>query len=206
LHPHIIPYCLDVERYAPVADKQALRQQMGLNPELPVLLFVSEQVDNRRKGFELLLQALQQLPPDLPLQLLVVGRTTDRLADIPLPHVHLGALDEHQMAKAYQAADVFAMPSLYDNYPNTVLEAYACGLAVIGFGASGVQEMLQPMGQELTVTPYDTAEMAQKLEALVRTNRYQALGALGRAHILQHHQPATIAAAHLAYYATRSQS
>ena len=52
--------------------------------------------------------------------------------------------DSHVLADAYNAADVFVIPSLEDNLPNTVLEAHACGKPVIGFKKAGVAGMVPP--------------------------------------------------------------
>ncbi len=48
------------------------------------------------------------------------------------------------LSLVYSAADVFAIPSLLDNSPNTVLEAMACGLPVAGFSVGGIADMVRP--------------------------------------------------------------
>jgi glycosyltransferase involved in cell wall biosynthesis len=40
----------------------------------------------------------------------------------------------------YQAADVFVLPSLSENLPNTIMEAMACGLPCVGFRVGGIPE------------------------------------------------------------------
>ena len=47
------------------------------------------------------------------------------------------------MAELYNAADVFVIPSLEDNLPNTVSEALLCGTAVSGMRIGGIQEMVR---------------------------------------------------------------
>src|SRR5690606_34148665 len=39
--------------------------------------------------------------------------------------------------------DVFVIPSLMDNLPNTVLESLMCGTPVIGFPVGGITDMVQ---------------------------------------------------------------
>jgi glycosyltransferase involved in cell wall biosynthesis len=46
------------------------------------------------------------------------------------------------MAELYNAADVFVIPSLEDNLPNTVSEALLCGTAVSGMRIGGIKEMV----------------------------------------------------------------
>ena len=44
--------------------------------------------------------------------------------------------------QAYQSADVFVIPSLSDNLPNTIMEALACGVPCVGFNVGGIPEMI----------------------------------------------------------------
>ena len=58
--------------------------------------------------------------------------------------LELGSIyDEKLMSVAYSAADVFVIPSLMDNLPNTVLESLMCGTPVIGFPVGGIPDMIQ---------------------------------------------------------------
>ena len=42
----------------------------------------------------------------------------------------------------YNAADLFVLPSLEDNLPNTIMEAMACGVPCVGFKSGGIPEMI----------------------------------------------------------------
>ncbi len=50
----------------------------------------------------------------------------------------LGRLDDERLALAYAAADVFVLPTLAENLPNTALESIACGTPVAAFAVGGV--------------------------------------------------------------------
>ena len=79
--------------------------------------------------------------PDLLLVSLGAGKIK---RDVPLPIINLGHMqDEHQISLAYSAADLFVVPSLQDNLPNTVMEAMACGTPVIGFDVGGIPDMIR---------------------------------------------------------------
>lgn len=43
----------------------------------------------------------------------------------------------------YNSADVFVLPSLEDNLPNTIMEAMACGVPCVGFNVGGIPEMIE---------------------------------------------------------------
>ena len=58
--------------------------------------------------------------------------------------ISLGAINhELLMSVVYSAADVFVIPSLMDNLPNTVLESIMCGTPVIGFPVGGIPDMIK---------------------------------------------------------------
>ena len=45
-----------------------------------------------------------------------------------------------RIVQTYNAADLFVIPSVSDNLPNTIMEALACGLPCVGFAAGGIPE------------------------------------------------------------------
>lgn len=47
------------------------------------------------------------------------------------------------MAQLYSATDVFVVPSIEDNLPNTILECLSCGTPVVAFNIGGVPDMIK---------------------------------------------------------------
>jgi len=178
----IIPSGLDLDDFSP-RDPHFARQVLGLPRDAKVILFVADSVDNRRKGFTYLEQALAGLKhlPDLCLASVGWGKSTITNG---LPHLHLGRIDNDRLLSLiYSAADLFAIPSLEDNLPNTVLESLACGTPVVGFKAGGIPEvvrlgvtgLLAPVGEvdslraailELLENPAKRQEMAANCRRL----------------------------------------
>jgi glycosyltransferase involved in cell wall biosynthesis len=50
--------------------------------------------------------------------------------------------DENKIVQAYNAADLFILPSLEDNLPNTIMESLSCGTPVVAFNTGGIPEMI----------------------------------------------------------------
>lgn len=125
-------------------DKTAMKQKHGLRTDKKNILFVAENPHDERKGFQYLLQALPQLQ-SANVDVSVIGRTQHIQTELNAIHAHcFGTVnDEQKMAELYNAADVFVIPSLEDNLPNTVSEALLCGTAVSGMRIGGIQEMVQ---------------------------------------------------------------
>lgn len=139
--PHvIIPNSIDTDVFR-VYDKVSIRRQLGLPIEKPILLFVSQSVDNQWKGFDILTSAIKQLEKDC--YLLIVGEASGNL-DIPKEKTFTGTInDEQLMAYMYAAADVFILPTLEDNLPNTMVESLCCGTPVITFSNGGMTDYIK---------------------------------------------------------------
>ena len=144
-----IPNPIDITVFQPVVDseRRRFRQHLGIKPGSMVLLFVAMKIADQRKGFQFLVEALQVVRknhPGLVIELLVLGKSEPgELAALPYPVHALGMVTETgKLTQAYAAADVFVIPSLEDNLPNTVMEALACGTPVVGFNTGGIPEMV----------------------------------------------------------------
>ncbi len=146
----VLPNTLDTTVFAPRKPTQvaAFRTQQGTQPNATVLLFAAVKVRDERKGFHFLKQALEIVRrenPEREIMLMVIGHTEPGdLEGLPYPIQSLGVIrDPEKLALAYASADVFIIPSLEDNLPNTVLEALSCGTPVIGFNTGGIPEMVE---------------------------------------------------------------
>lgn len=164
----IIPYGLDTEVFRP-RDKKAAREILGLPPDRFLILFgaVAATTD-KRKGFAELCQALQTLPAPIAERCVAVVFGDSVAPPMALPCIALGRLqDDLSLSVIYSACDLFVIPSLEDNFPNTVLEAMACGLPVAGFAVGGIPEAVRHGENGLLVPPGDVQALAQQIEAFV---------------------------------------
>jgi len=140
----VIPNGVDTDTFAP-RDKAAARQELGVPHAARVVLFVAHAVTDRRKGFDLLDQALSGLDKVQDIFLVTVGKGTPAV-QARIPHLHLGHVgDDQLLSRVYSAADVFVFPSVQEMFAKTPLEAMACGTPVIGFDrVSGLPEVVRP--------------------------------------------------------------
>jgi glycosyltransferase involved in cell wall biosynthesis len=87
----------------------------------------------------------------------------ERLAtelDIAQAVTFTGRVDNAAMAALYRNADVMLNPSLVDNMPNSVLEALACGVAVVSTNVGGVPYLVEDDRTALLVPPQAPEAMA----------------------------------------------
>lgn len=138
---HHIPYGLDLEIFRP-ADRAAMKQKFGIPQETRLVLFISEDVNNHRKGFDLLLRAIESGSFDRNVLFGAVGNW--RQNDEPAPVRLFGRIqDPGMLSELYSAADLFILPSREDNFPNVMLEALACGTPVLSFSEGGMADVIK---------------------------------------------------------------
>jgi glycosyltransferase involved in cell wall biosynthesis len=137
----LIPYGLD-EKVFINHNKAESRRLLNIPDDQLVLLFVADNITNRRKGLDYLLTAIENLKNEAKLMVYSIGNSNENNDKGGI--CGLGRIeDEATMAKAYSAADVFVIPSLEDNLPNTMLESLMCGTPVIGFPVGGIAETIE---------------------------------------------------------------
>lgn len=167
----VIPYGVDTDVFRPM-DKKSVRRILGIPENSFVLLFAAQKLSSRRKGFGFLIDAVAGIDKTFPLFLLSVGGGAQPPAHLPFPSLHLGTVgNEPMMAMAYNAADVFVMPSLQDNFPNTVMESLACGTPTAAFDAGGVPEMVRENITGKLAPPEDTKALRRAIVELMEDER-----------------------------------
>ncbi len=136
-----IPYGLSSKEFI-IHDKVKSRKYLNIPVDKKIVLFVAHSIDNKRKGFEYLHSTLEKIDND-DIVLCAIGEDNEILDSLKNV-VKLGKInDNNQMSLAYSAADVFVIPSLMDNLPNTVLESLMCGTPVVGFPIGGIPDMVK---------------------------------------------------------------
>ena len=184
---------VDAEQFRPLrtGEPNALRAELGVGPE-PLLLLFAGDIRSNRKNLDLILRAMDLLPPDV--RLAVIG--DDARSPYPAMADQLGVADRvrflgrrtDDVPALMRGADVFAFPSHYDTFALVVTEAMASGLAVITAPTVGASALIRE-GENGFVLPD-----ANDLDALVRTvaalhadrPRLAAIGAAARATAERH--------------------
>ena len=165
-----IPNPINSHVFCP-SDKQQAREALGLPLDKQVILFVSQRVTDKRKGLDYLVEAVNRMAvQDASLKdntaIAVLGGHSEEVADLlPLPIFPLGYVsDESKIVKVYNAADVFVLPSLEDNLPNTIMEAMACGVPCVGFNIGGIPEMIGHLKSGYVAKAADADDLARGIK------------------------------------------
>jgi glycosyltransferase involved in cell wall biosynthesis len=132
------------------------------------------------KGITTLAQAARGLPPG-SLRVAGTGPEAERLAGLPAV-VMLGALNAAQVAQEMAQAVALVVPSLwYENFPRTLVEAFACGLPVLASRLGALESLVEHGRTGLHVEPGDAPAWAAAMQAaLDDTPRMATMGAAAR--------------------------
>jgi hypothetical protein len=135
-------------------------------------------------------------------RLLFFGEPAAGLDKLGLAARSLGYVsDDWRLRDAYRAADLFVLPSLEDNLPNTMLEAMACGTPVLASDSGGMPDVIRHGDNGLLAPRGNVQAFCAALQAaLADAGRLQAMGIKARCDIEHEHSLATIARRHVALY------
>ena len=169
----VIPNGVDVEALRSAAlPREAARIALGLPPAVPIVGTVGGVT--AKKGHVHLVRAAAQLAARRPdAMVAIVGLEIDpgpvrtAIAEAGLEQ-QVALLGYHPRAARFlRAFDVFALPSLHEGMPVSLLEAMALGVPVVATSVGGVSEVVSSGREGVVVAAGDEAALAAALAALV---------------------------------------
>lgn len=130
-----LPNGVDTDFFKPSAKKN--------KNKLPIILSVGRL--EKQKNFENLISSLEGINA----QLIIIGSGSLKLSLINLAKLKkvnlkiINKVPNTQMPKFYNSADIFALASIIEGSPKSLLEAMSCGLAVIATKIQGNQDIIK---------------------------------------------------------------
>lgn len=164
----VVPGGVDMTRFQPLW-RPASRLQAEGDPAAYILFLGSLQP---RKNLGLLLQAWEQIRPQVPgLRLVISGTTGAVFRNVAPPgraeRVQvLGYVSEADLPILYARALIFVLPSLDEGFGLPALEAMACGIPVVASRAGALPEVVGDAG--LYFDPQDATGLVAALQRLLR--------------------------------------
>lgn len=171
-----------------------IRSKLGWSDEHFVLGYVGRLA--YIKGVDLLAEAFRQLASKCPqARLLILGSGEEEHSirsqiqgEIARGRAHMaGDVDHDRLGEWYRSMNLLVMPSRYENFSNSVLEALACGVPFLGANVGG-NRMMADRGVGWTFEVGSASSLAAKVEEITRDRaELEARGILARQWVQSHH-------------------
>lgn len=176
-----IPNPIDVEIYRPM-DKSLCRKRFNLPADKKIILFGACKITDKRKGIDYLLETCNLLMSDGIFSkdelgiAIFGGSSADLESRLPYPVYNAGYLYQNEeMAALYNAVDLFLIPSLEDNLPNTIMEAMTCGTPCVGFNTGGIPEMIDHLNNGYVAEYQNPTDLANGIHWVLKEADYNEL-------------------------------
>lgn len=190
------PGGVDVERFTPAADRQAVRRALGLPEDRCLLLSVRRLAP--RMGLENLIRAMPAVAARRPdVLLLIGGKGPERehlqqlIGVLRLDnHVRLvGFIPDDRLAGYYQASDLFVLPTLaLEGFGLVTTESLACGVPVLGTPVGATPEILGDLDSRLIASGVTPDALASAVLAFLQGDWKRELTAERlRRHVMDHY-------------------
>ena len=163
---HKVPFGLDLNVFKPGSSLEA-KKRLGIAAGNLVIGFRASSW--KLKGLEYIKETLKRIKPEKPVTLLtfnnkgLVDEFRNRFSILDLGWVD----DEQKMVQAYQAVDVFLMPSTAEAFGMMAIEAMACGKPSIVFEGTALTEVIHHPEGGIAVPSKNCEKMANELEKLL---------------------------------------
>ncbi|MCX6145702.1 MAG: glycosyltransferase family 4 protein, partial [Candidatus Kapabacteria bacterium] len=172
-----LPNTINTNKFK-VLNKTFCRDIWNLPYEKTLILFGAINVMNDpRKGINKLLSALS-LIKESNIELVIFGmESTEKPLQSFMKENYIGQIsDESSLVSLYNACDVTAVPSLYENLSNVIMESLSCGTPVVAFDIGGNSDMIIHLQNGYLANPYDTKDLATGIEWVIKNNFAENLG------------------------------
>jgi glycosyltransferase involved in cell wall biosynthesis len=132
----------------PTPSAKKLSTKVAINAKAPnpqrKIVFISDNLQNPLKGLKVLLSAFQQMNEIEKAQykLLLIGNNPPKGGDFPVSTQIVNGATSEELLDYLQGQDLLVVPSLQDNLPNVIGEAFSLGVKVIGSNTGGIPEVI----------------------------------------------------------------
>jgi glycosyltransferase involved in cell wall biosynthesis len=181
----VIPNGVDLSLFQPT-DRKRVRAELALPKDAKILLFAANGIQgNIWKDYQTMRESIPRVASRVsahPLLFIALGEEArvERLGQAEIRCVPYQR-DPETVARYYQAADLYLHASKADTFPNTILEALACGTPVVATAVGGIPEQVKGLRIEnnainrhtvdeatgFLISPQDAEELGARVEQLL---------------------------------------
>ena len=185
----VVPNGIDLDLFDS-EERSDARRTFDLSPDRPIIFFSGRM--ERRKGIYLCMEIVPAILERHDVEFVFAGQDLFQLVETTLRPAlkgrtlrgsfkHLGKLTLTDVRACLRSADIFLMPSLWENCPYACLEAMAASRAVVCSDAGGLPELIDHRQNGLVARTGDPQSFIAAIEELIEDAALrQRLGAAAR--------------------------
>ncbi len=169
------------------------------------ILFGSDNNKTKRKGFNYLIEALHYVSTKhTDFELHTFGNCNLLRNNLNFKIVNHGRIsNNNKLAELYSSADIFVVPSLYESFGLTSIEAQSCETPVVGFNTSGLKENIINNETGLLADFCNSIDLGNKILWLIYNSKERIrMGVNARKHIIKNYAIKTQIKKHNDYFNT----
>lgn len=172
-----VPNVINTNIFRPL-NKEEVREKWHLPQNRKLIMFASMPAHDRYKGSKYLVQIIENVAENSDNEFLVAGRPNLELfSEKARGKIHsVGHVsDEKLMSEVYNAADVYLITSLAENFPNVIIECMACGVPAVGFATGGIKDQIHHQKNGWLVEPKQIDGAIEGLYWVLKNPEYDML-------------------------------
>jgi len=166
---------VDTEKFSPGSVQDDVRKKFLIGSKDMLIGTVTRL--SPEKGFDHLISAIRDVVDVYHgVKVLIVGKGDERyrfylqakVDELKLsPHIILAGFNE-DIPQILRCIDIFCLPSLYEGFSRSILEAMACGVPVVATRVGGNVEIIQDGVNGLLVPPGSPEKLASAIRKLLK--------------------------------------
>lgn len=161
----IIPNPIDTDFWKPL-NKEIVRKRLKIPLDIPSLLFTSMTYgkNSYNKGVDLFLNLLKMIPSNTNLQIIVIGKSSERLKNkLNFPVYFFDYSKKTILRDLYNAADITLVPSRKESFGQIASESNACGTPVLAFKIGGLKDIVKHKKTGYLAKPFEIKDLVMGL-------------------------------------------
>ncbi len=168
----VISNPIDTEAFKAVDEPEKIKIKEKLGLSLPTIVYAGRLAEE--KNIDVILKAVSEVLKKRQIILAVAGHGT---AESPLKKLaeklgiernikFLGTLEKADLAKLYQASEIFVITSTSETQSMTLMQAFSCGLPAIGVSSRALPEYINEKNGFL-INPGDYLALSEKINFIL---------------------------------------
>ena len=208
----IIPPGVDIKNFCP------LRSGKKTNKSLPKKYFFCLSRIDTNKGHNFLIQSFSFVNKKISDAKLIIGggslnpqkselkilkkiKIAIKKNKLKNNVIMTGYIEDNVLPSFYRQASVFVVPSIFEPFGMTALEAMACGTPVVASKFGGIKNIILEKGGGLLADPNDPKEFSDAIVKLIENPKFaKKIGKEGRKIVCKHFSWDSIAEKYIKFY------